>query len=349
MWSSFVASADGESLVELRVLDTVDVSEAEQRQELRRLQLLAIVEHPGLRKIIDLVPDHAPPFVVVERLNLLTADDADGCGVQDCHRLLDALACAHRFGVVAGPFSDADVRMRAVHDWILDLTDARTQSDHESILPPERRSGHVGDSGDSAGDVYSLSAILSERAQSLPDSGVADRTKLLHLLARGMAVAPEARPTAGQLALELSALSTADVQLQIRLRKRDSQLAGTIIPESSAEDPYSPTLAESASSAMTAPIPEQLGRFRLHERLGAGAAGTVYRATDCSNDENVALKILNATVAQNPSMLRRFTREARLLAQVGSPFVARLLDANSDQGLHFLAIEFMGFSSRSSL
>ncbi|MEJ7593645.1 MAG: protein kinase [Planctomycetaceae bacterium] len=341
IWSSFVASAGGESLVELRVLDTDVVPEAEQRQELHRLQLLAIVEHPGLRKIIDLVPDHEPPFVVVERLNLPSADDADDRGVQDCHRLFDALACAHRFGVVAGPFSVADLRMRAAHDWILDLTDARTQSDYESILPPEQRSVDVDNSADPEGDVYSLSAILSERVQSLPDSVVTDRTSLLRLLARGMAFAPDARPSARQLALELSNLASADIQLQIRLRKQDSQLEGMIITEPTVEDPYSPTLAESASSAMPAPIPKQLGRFRLHERLGAGAAGTVYRATDCSNNENVALKILNSTVAQNPSMLRRFTREARLLAQVGSPYVARLLDTNSDQGLHFLAIEFI--------
>ncbi len=341
MWSSFVASAGGESLVELRVLDTDLVSETVQRRELHRLQLLAIVEHPGLRKIIDLVPDHVPPFVVVERLNLPIAEGTDGCGVQDCHRLFDALACAHRFGVVAGPFSVADVRPRAARDWILDLTDARTQCDDAGILAPEQRSGNANNSADPAGDVYSLSAILTTCVQSLSNSGVTDRTKLLRLLARGMATAPDARLTAEQLARELSALAATHLQQRDVVQEHSSQFAGTMIPDSSVESPFSQTLSESGSSEMLAKIPAQLGRFVLHERIGAGAAGTVYRATDCSNNENVALKILNATVAQNPSMLRRFTREARLLAQVGSPYVARLLDANSDQGLHFLAIEFI--------
>ena len=349
MWSSFVASADGESLVELRVLDTVDVSEAEQRQELRRLQVLAIVEHPGLRRIIDLVPDHVPPFVVVERSDLPTVDDADACNAEVCHRLFDALACAHRFGVVAGPLSVADVRMRAARDWILDLTQARTPPDDPGILPPEQRLDSIDNSADSAGDVYSLSAILTTCLQSPQGSGDTARTSLLHLLARGESTAPDKRPDAEQLARELSALTAAHLRQQDLVKHQSSQFAGTMIPDSSIATPFSSTLAESGSSAMLVQIPEQLGRFILHERIGAGAAGTVYRATDCSNNEIVAMKILNTTVAKNPSMLRRFTREARLLAQVGSPYVAGLVDANSDQGLHFLAIEFISGGTLSTV
>ena len=349
MWSSFVASADGESLVELRILDTDAVSETDQRQELHRLQLLAIVEHPGLRRIIELVPDHVPPFVVVERLDLSTVDVADACNAEVCHRLFDALACAHRFGVIARSFSVADIRMRAACDWILDLTHARTRSNDTHILPPELRSGNVGDPADPAGDVYALSASLTTFQQSPPGSGVTDQTSLLHLLERGMSTAPDTRPTAEQLAREFSAVAAAHLRQQELVKYQSSQLAGTMIPDSSADTPFSSTLAESGSSAMLVRIPAQLGRFMLHERIGAGAAGTVYRATDCSNNEIVALKILNATVAQNPSMLRRFTREARLLAQVGSPYVARLVDANSDQGLHFLAIEFISGGTLSNV
>ena len=341
MWSSFVASAGGKLLVELRVLDTDAVPEAEQRQELHRLQLLAIVKHPGLRRIIDLVPEHVPPFVVVERLNLPTADDADGCGIPDCHRLFDALACAHRFGVVGVPFSVADVRLRAVRDWILDLTQTRTQPVDSGILPPEQRWASAGNSADSAGDVYSLSAVLTTCLRTPPGSGDPDRTSLLHLLTRGMSTAPETRPDAEQMARELSALAAAHLRQQDPVNQQFSQFAGTMIPDSSIESPFSSTLAESGSTEMLIQIPGQLGRFILHERIGAGAAGTVYRATDCSSNEIVALKILNTAVAKNPSMLRRFTREAKLLAKVGSPYVAKLVDANSDQGLHFLAIEFI--------
>lgn len=348
LWSSFVASAGTESLVELRVLNTEGVAETEQQNELQRLQLLAIVEHPGLRRIIELVSDHVPPFVVVERLELPTAEDPDACNAEVCHRVFNALACVHRFGAVAGPLKVADLRMRAARDWILDLTQSRMKADDPDILPPELRSGIVGNSADSAGDVYSLSAILTACLKQPPGSGVTDQTSLLHLLARGMSTAPDTRLTAGQLARELSSFAAGHLQPQDLLKHQSSQFAGTLIPDSVVENPYSSTLAESGSATMLAQIPGQLGRFVLHEQLGAGAAGTVYRATDCSNNVVVAIKILNATVARNPTMLRRFTRESRLLAQIGSPYVARLVDANSDRGLHFLAIEFISGGTLSS-
>ena len=349
MWSSFVASAGGESLVELRTLDADRVPGSDQRNELHRLQLLTIVEHASLRRIIDLVPGHAPPFVVVEQLDLSIADDSDECHADVCHRLFDALACAHRFGVVAGPWSVADVRMRAAGDWILDLTQARTQPDDPGLLPPEQGLNSVSYSADSAGDVYALSAILTACVQSPSGPGVTDRRDLLQLLARGMSTSPDSRLTAEQMARELAALAASHRRQQELLKQQSSQFAGTMIPDSSVENPFSSTLAESGSPAMLMQIPAQLGRFMLHERIGAGAAGTVYRATDCSNNAIVAIKILNATVAQSPLMLRRFTREAKLLAQVGSPFVARLVDANSDQGLHFLAIEFISGGTLSTV
>ena len=372
MWSSFIASAGEQSPVELRVLDTDHVSDTEQRQELRRLQLLAIVDHPSLRKIVDLALDHAPPFVVVERLDLALGGDVAACNAEICYRLFEALACAHRFGVIAGPFSVADVRPRSAHDWILDLTHERTQSDDVNILPPEQRLGSVGYSADFAGDVYSLSAILNACVQSLFGSGSTERTRLLHVLARGMCIAPDTRPSATQMARELSALAAPHVRQQDLVKQPAIEFTGTLLSDSAVENLFVPALlesgssgtlladsavenlgyatqAESASLEMLERPPQQLGRFALHERIGAGAAGTVYRATDCSNNETVALKILHATVAQNPAMLRRFNREARLLAQVDSPYVARLLDANSDHGMHFLAIEYVSGGTLSTV
>ncbi|MDA1232713.1 MAG: serine/threonine-protein kinase, partial [Planctomycetota bacterium] len=348
VWSSFVASAGGETLVELRVFNTDCVTDAERQVELRRLQLISIVDHPGIRRIIDFVSERKPPFVILESLNLPASVSDAGrdvaspvWGIENCGRLFDALACVHRYGVVAGPLGVADIRMRASDDWLLDLTTERTQPDHADIPPPELSLGDGGNIADPAADVYSLSAILSTFVKSQPNSGVGDAASLIELLTRGMDPDSDARPTAAQMTRELSVQAAANRRKRDLREQQDSQLSGTVIPDFSAQDLQNLTLAEPSSLAMSVPMPDQLGRFTLHERIGAGAAGTVYRATDCSNNEIVALKILNTTQAQDSSMLRRFTREARLLAQVGSPFVARLLDANSDQGLHFLAIEFI--------
>ena len=60
-----------------------------------------------------------------------------------------------------------------------------------------------------------------------------------------------------------------------------------------------------------------LGQFRIVEALGAGGMGRVYRARQTTLDRDVAIKILHSDLVQNPDAVRRFRREAPLLA--GNP------------------------------
>src|SRR5262249_40198734 len=69
--------------------------------------------------------------------------------------------------------------------------------------------------------------------------------------------------------------------------------------------------------------------------------GEVYRAEDRSDGRIVALKLLLPEYSRNPSALQRFLKEARLLAELQSPWIANLLDVNEDGGVHFLAVEFV--------
>ena len=60
--------------------------------------------------------------------------------------------------------------------------------------------------------------------------------------------------------------------------------------------------------------------------------GIVYKAEDVTDGSIVALKVLRADWAANPEHLRRFHKEARLLAEVNNPHVTNLLGVNEGHG-----------------
>lgn len=88
-------------------------------------------------------------------------------------------------------------------------------------------------------------------------------------------------------------------------------------------------------------VPAVIGGFRLLERLGQGGAGTVYRAESVVDQLIVAVKVLRPEVMANAKAVRRFEKEARLLAEVESPFVTRLVDFGRDGQRHYIVSEFV--------
>jgi len=83
------------------------------------------------------------------------------------------------------------------------------------------------------------------------------------------------------------------------------------------------------------------GDYRLGRELGRGAMGVVYEARHLGLDRRVALKLLAPEVAENPTQLARFQREARTLARLDHPHVVRVLDVGETEGRFWLAMEFV--------
>jgi len=59
---------------------------------------------------------------------------------------------------------------------------------------------------------------------------------------------------------------------------------------------------------------DRIGAYEIVAPLGAGAMGEVYRARDTRLGREVALKVLPADIAHDPTRRARFEQEARVLA-----------------------------------
>ena len=95
-------------------------------------------------------------------------------------------------------------------------------------------------------------------------------------------------------------------------------------------------------------LPARIGAYALLTRLGEGAHGQVWRATDAHGRE-VALKVLRPEVADDPDLGRRFEREARIGMGIVHPHVVRVFDAGRADGRLYMATEFLTGGSAADL
>src|SRR4051812_25056840 len=68
----------------------------------------------------------------------------------------------------------------------------------------------------------------------------------------------------------------------------------------------------------------QIGSYVILAPLWAGGMGEGYRARDTKLNRDVAIKVLPAEFSRDPERLRRFRREAELLATLNHPHVAQI-------------------------
>ncbi|MFF2122428.1 protein kinase [Kitasatospora sp. NPDC058184] len=67
-------------------------------------------------------------------------------------------------------------------------------------------------------------------------------------------------------------------------------------------------------------------RYRLLEQLGRGGMGTVWRARDAVTEQDIAVKVLNPGLLEDPTATKRFRREAKAVAGIGHPGVVGVHD-----------------------
>lgn len=246
--------------------------------------------------------------------------------------LTAALTEAHRLGLVhecIGPseiFLDGDKAR-------LDFAGAAHAADAgATIVAPARLHDRP---ADPATDIFDLGAVLYRMLHGRPAPAAFERSFLgesvdvkatSSLIELMLAADPDLRPSARECHVALSILN-----------EELSQHRRTLFQPSQEEAPPTATLVSDQPAGGV----HSIGRYRVIRKLGEGGLGAVYLASDSSDGSQVALKVLHRRFADSARVVRRFRKEARLLASIDSPYVCRLLEFNEDRGHHFLAMEYL--------
>jgi len=88
---------------------------------------------------------------------------------------------------------------------------------------------------------------------------------------------------------------------------------------------------------------EIAGRYRLEGRLGFGGMSTVHLALDERLERQVAVKLLAEHLADDPTFVSRFQREAQAAARLVHPNIVQVFDSGQDDstGQYFIVMEYI--------
>jgi serine/threonine-protein kinase len=93
----------------------------------------------------------------------------------------------------------------------------------------------------------------------------------------------------------------------------------------------------------------RIGTYEIKEVLGKGGMGTVYRALDLTLGREVALKVINPDLSQNPILMKRFRNEALAMARLSHPNIVVIYNFSSEPNLHYIVMEYVQGKSLSQI
>ena len=83
-------------------------------------------------------------------------------------------------------------------------------------------------------------------------------------------------------------------------------------------------------------------RYEVLERIGEGGFGTIYLAKQVKMDRQVALKVLNPYMSDDPKLVERFRREAKAACNLKDPHTIITYDFDqTPDGVLYLAMEYL--------
>lgn len=327
--------------------------ETPQRTQLAaRLSLVMLLEHPASIPVRHVALEHEPPHFAYDpvpetRLRELLTQGclAPRARLQIAVHLVSAISAAHRLGLYHGHLGLETIRIDSAQ--AIRIAFFREVPDEaggprltDRALQMGRAHG-AGQEPTETADVIALGQILPSlldtpgpNGSAIPATADADaRSQWERCLQRIASSDPTDRPTVHELYARLQRVANLNPVITAASEPSDQTAEFT-------------SVANPAKNVVPAPARslapgDQLGRHRIVEKLGEGGMGAVYKAEDLSTGQVVAIKVLSAKVANQESAVRRFHKEARLLAAVNNPYVTKLVEVNEDAGTHYMVMEFV--------
>jgi len=82
-------------------------------------------------------------------------------------------------------------------------------------------------------------------------------------------------------------------------------------------------------------------RYRAIEKIGTGGMADVYKAVDEVLGRTVAVKVMHARYASDPSFAARFRQEAQAAANLVSPNIVNMYDWGADGDTYYMVMEYV--------
>lgn len=368
------------SLVELRVLPTLAADDVALLALRSQFRLIEIANHPCIRSVVSESLDDNPPSLMLSlpygldpqtcRLPNVLGNMTGTQRLQLSACLVDTFATAHNVGLTHGRLRADDVliRLRGKDSFAcaIDFTGV-----HGSVETLDNPSTGLIDEGESDYEtdlrnlreliLYLLEPVVAQEHDSVDAKAFGNRERVcLKQLIDGTDRLRESEaPPLTQWreflehwlpTMPSGAITVADASEDVptgEFDDNDSRYTATVDSDSTgqmAAGTFAPDGGldyDVVVQPTDTNVPEQLGRFRIGSMIGKGGMGTVYRGIDLADDSPVAIKVLRLTGSDIARSVRRFRKEARLLADAQNEFVTRLIEVGEDSGHHFLAMELV--------
>src|SRR5260370_14923619 len=92
-------------------------------------------------------------------------------------------------------------------------------------------------------------------------------------------------------------------------------------------------------------VGQTLGNYRIVRQVGYGGMSTVFLAEDLNLGREVAMTVFWTRTGETKDFLRRFAREARVLAQLDHPNILPVYDYGEQDGQAYLIMPYMAGGS----